>query len=59
MQFVFRERANCKKWLNPNTLVIRSPNYPHEYGNNVRCAWDITAKPGYDVWLRILDYDVS
>ena len=40
-------------------MVIKSPNYPYEYGNNVRCGWDITAKPGYDVWLKVLDYDVS
>ena len=55
---VFRERTNCKKWLNPNTLEVRSPNYPFDYGNNVRCGWDVTAKPGFTTWLRILDYTV-
>ena len=57
-QNVFRERTICKKWLNPNTLEIRSPNYPFDYGNNVRCGWDITAKPGFTTWLRVLDYNV-
>ena len=55
----FRERTNCKKWLDPVKLTIKSPNYPFEYGNNVRCGWDITAKPGFDVWLRIVDFNVS
>nr|XP_002125198.2 deleted in malignant brain tumors 1 protein isoform X2 [Ciona intestinalis] len=39
--------------------IISSPNHPRNYGNNVRCAWILSAPSGYQVRLIISEGGVT
>ena len=51
--------ANCGSNVTLNATVggnITSPNYPNDYDNNHRCAWDVRSEAGTIVELVILDF---
>ena len=54
-----RQRLDCQSWIDLIKMEITSPNYPFEYGNRVDCAWLLTAPISKNVWLRVVDLDVS
>uniref|UniRef100_A0A2C9LSN8 CUB domain-containing protein n=1 Tax=Biomphalaria glabrata TaxID=6526 RepID=A0A2C9LSN8_BIOGL len=35
--------------------IIQSPNYPHDYNNNLNLEWTLTAPPGQNILLNISD----
>ena len=50
---------NCGSNVTLNATVggnITSPNYPNDYDNNHRCAWDVRSEAGTIVELVILDF---
>ena len=38
--------------------MIRSPNYPNQFGYTNKCEWKITAPVGYKIKLEFLDLQV-
>ena len=55
----FRQRLDCQSWIDLNKRTLTSPHYPFEYGNIVDCAWLLKAPVAQNVWLRVVDMDVS
>ena len=54
-----RQRLDCQFWIDFNKNTLTSPNYPFEYGNAVDCAWLLAAPVAHNVWLQVVDMDVS
>ena len=48
----------CELWLDMNVKMIKSPNYPNSYDNNILCKWLITVQHGFYITLNFQEFDV-
>ena len=48
----------CELWLDMNVKMIKSPNYPDSYDNNILCKWLITVQHGFHITLIFQEFDV-
>ena len=48
----------CELWLDMNVKMIKSPNYPNSYDNNILCKWLITVQHGFHITLIFQEFDV-
>lgn len=42
-----------------NTGFIKSPGYPQNYPRSVSCAYTITVKPGSQIMLDVIDFQLE
>ncbi|XP_070202597.1 bone morphogenetic protein 1-like isoform X1 [Littorina saxatilis] len=45
--------------VNRTTQTIQSPGYPERYMNNMKCVWNITAKPGFYIRFNFTDFGIQ
>jgi len=46
----------CQYVLQNNEGVIKSPNHPQNYPNNIVCTWRIEAQDGYNILLQVKSF---
>jgi len=56
MQFCKGETCNFALVASNVSEVLTSPGYPDSYADNLNCVWNITAQPGYFVYLVFNDF---
>ena len=59
IQFTPFQNDMCQSCLDIKQKILKSPNYPKSYGNNVTCYWIITAQHGYHITLELQDFNVK
>ena len=59
IQFSPLKNEMCESCLDMEEKTLKSPNYPNSYGNNISCNWLITAQHGFQITLKLLEFDVK
>ena len=49
----------CQSCLDMEQKILKSPNYPKSYGNNVTCYWIITTQHGFHITLELEEFKVK
>ena len=52
------EKKECIDGLDIENGIIKSPNYPNPYGNDISCNWLITVGYGFHITLTFTDFNV-
>ena len=52
-------RIGCHYVLQNKQGVIKSPNHPQNYPNNVVCTWRIEAQDGYNILLQVKSFQLD
>ncbi|XP_078452506.1 uncharacterized protein LOC144719985 [Lampetra planeri] len=50
--------SRCGGRLDAQSMMLTSPNYPHNYEYNSSCTWEVYTPPGYMIFLYINDFEV-
>ena len=48
----------CESWLDMKKKILKSPNYPESYQNNMKCRWLITVHLDYHITLDFNEFHV-
>ena len=59
IQFTPFHNDVCQSCLDMEQKILKSPNYPKSYGNNVTCYWVITAEHGFHIKLELQEFNVK
>lgn len=59
-----QDRINCganqTELLMPGQVsILKSPNYPEEYGNNLNCEWVYRAQPGRHLSITFTEFNIE
>ena len=52
------EKKECIDWLDMENGILKSPNHPNPYGNNLSCNWLITVRYGFHITLTFMEFNV-
>ena len=52
------EKKECIDGLDMKNGILKSPNHPNPYGNNISCNWLITVGYGFHITLIFTDFNV-
>ena len=52
------EKKECIDGLDMENGIIKSPNYPNPYGNDISCNWLITVPYGFHITITFTDFNV-
>ena len=59
IQFTPFQNDMCESCLDMEQKILKSPNYPNSYENNVTCYWIITAQHGLHIKLELQEFNVK
>ena len=59
IQFAPFQNDMCESCLDMEQKILKYPNYPKSYGNNVTCNWIITAQHGFHITLELEEFNVN
>ena len=52
------EKKECINWLDMENGILKSPNHPNPYGNDLSCNWLITVRYGLHITLTFTEFNV-